>query len=91
MSICFLDAHVKKCGQSNLFLTKQKFGALVKIAKQFATSKLAKHLIIYSAAPDPGDYFRFVGLLVQNNVLIANIFHIGIHTCILFSSTFNWV
>ena len=34
----------------------------------------------------PGYYFRFVGLLVQYIIIVVDLFHNGIRTCVLFSS-----
>ena len=39
---------------------------------------------------DPGYYFRFIGLLVQY-IIIVDIFHNGLRTCVLFSSRINMV
>ena len=35
---------------------------------------------------DPGYYFRFVGLLVQYIIIVVDLFHNGICTCVLFIS-----
>ena len=48
--------------------------------------------IIYEfGCSDPGYYFRFLSLLVQYFLIVVDLFHNGIRTCILFSSRTNRV
>ena len=48
-------------------------------------------IIYIFTCSDPSYYFRFVGLLVQYIIIVVDLFHNSIHTCILFSSRFSRV
>ena len=47
---------------------------------------LSNHNLYVFGCSGPGYYFRFVGLLVQYIIIVVDLVHNGIRTCVLFSS-----
>ena len=48
--------------------------------------RLSNHNLYVFGCSGPGYYFRFVGLLVQYIIIVVDLFHNGLRTCVLFSS-----